>query len=387
MAIKFVNYSGTAYTIDTNSGKIIPSPDAITENIIRAQVGLSELDTNGNHLLTPIAPIQNLTTGTASILNSLFDPTLSSIQNTLSSTNYSYPSNLGENKSNQTYIQFKSFDFSDIQKSNEIYKTSSFGDANISDFAQKAISLTSSIQPYSKDIIKLYVPPSINVSYGANWGQASLGPIASGAKGTENIYNTAVSKGVESLATILEKLPGANLTGEQLIGLTTGLIYNKNEFSTFTNINLRTFSYSFLFVARNQPEQKQINQIINVFKLGMHPAKAIDVVEGQALNIPNARPPVLKYPKLWIITYKIGSKDNQYIPKTKYCAITDLKLNYTPSSLFTTLTDGAIPAIQMDISFKELTPLTADQIQNSSLIGSDFTGNLNSDYSQNGAIF
>ena len=54
------------------------------------------------------------------------------------------------------------------------------------------------------------------------------------------------------------------------------------------------------------------------------------------------------------------------IPRTKFCALTNVKVNYTPNNTLTVVgeTYNEIPAINMSLSFLELTPLTGDQIIN-----------------------
>jgi len=380
MAIKTVNSNNTSYKIDTNSGNIVPpAPNLTILNDVRVQAGLNKIDANG----TPIPnsapnPINNPPpAGTITNNTSIIDK--------LNNTNYSYPKELG---SNQTYIKFQAYDFTDVQKSKQVYGVYESNEA------------ITNINPYSNATIKLYTPPGINVSYGANWGQGALGSIGNITGNPAEGFNVAASQTLSTqikggIAKLVSLIPGTNVTGEQLLGLTTGLIFNKNEFSTFSNMNFRTFNYSFLFVSRNQEETKSINAIINYFKISMHPGGAnkdttnlnASILTALNSSTPN-RPAVLAYPKLWTMTYVIGTDANTYLPKTKYCALLDMRLNYTPSSLFTTLTNGAIPAIQMDLTFKELTPLIADEILDSSKAGSNFKGSTDSNsLAINGAIF
>jgi hypothetical protein len=395
-------------------GTPVTDPDKLTLiNNILNEAGLAPIDASGNHSGAAPNPTNNPqpagTTPTTPNSNNSDKKYGNILPNTitdrLSSTSLSYPKNLG---TTQTYLQFKSFDYSTIQQSPGVYGV---GSGIVGDISKQLITSASQSvekQTYNTDTINLYAPPGINISYGANWGSASLGLLGNTKLAGSDIQSalttamTAASQGLiqigaDKLSEIMGKIPNFNATGEQIIGLTTGLLYNKNEFSTFSNMNFRTFSYSFLFVARNQEETREINKIINVFKIGMHPAGTNAGIAAGTISYESggsasfkavAQNPVLKYPKLWTIRYKLNENDNQYIPKTKFCALIDLKLNYTPSSLFTTLTDGEIPAIQMDLAFRELTPLTADEIQNSNLVNTGvFKGNLNSDYSQNGAIF
>jgi Tail-tube assembly protein len=330
----------------------------------------------------------------------------------LSKKTLKYPDNLNESSNGkQTYIKFKSYDFSTVRSSsNDIFGIGKNIGKVSGDFLSGIVGAVEPI-PYPTDEIKLYVPPNINVGYGANWGEAALGAAGSSTQPSSGnnlletlssffgTFNQSLTRtGINAIVDKMTNIPDFNASGQDLIGLTTGLVFNKNEFSTFNNIPMRTFQYSFLLVARNENEKRNINQIINVFKIGMHPAGPTIGSGGTITSIGGgsngfsavARSPILKYPKLWTIEYMIGDNNNMYIPRTKYCAITSFNLNYTPNSVFTTLTDGQVPAIQMDISFKELTPLIADQIIDGNLLGGDFsnvgvtaTDNINSDYNPN----
>ena len=359
-------------------------------NAIRKYAGVSTVDANGKIVPPPTTtpPQGNTTTGTGSPGNPIIEIDKRLVSDQL---DLKYPLDLS---ANQTCIRFTSYDFKTVQKTtNDIYNVG----AKISSLSDILSTATGAIEPipYPTDKIKLYVPPNINVGYGANWGEASLGALGASGSGGGGLLGTLqealggavrgiTQTSINELVSKMSDIPDFNATGEQLIGLTTGLVFNKNEFSTFSNMQLRTFNYSFLMVARSEKEKNKINRIINTFKISMHPAGPSIGANGKITSsgggtntfTATARPPILKYPKLWTIEYCIGDSDknNQYLPKTKFCAITGLNINYTPNSIFTTLTDGAIPAIQMDISFKELTPLIADQLIDGGLLGGPFAG-------------
>lgn len=310
-----------------------------------------------------------------------------------------YPQNLNKNfRDFQSFIRFKSYDFSEVQSSQEIY---SVGNSGIFKLFEDSITTITGSMPkmkYSNDQIDLYVPSGINVGYGANWGEASLGAIPATGEKQDGFditnylesffqgFGTGFSKkALDTLATTMSSgsIPGFSATGDDLLGLTTGLVFNQNSFSTFQNIKVRTFNYSFIFVARNTAEKNNINRIINVFKIAMHPAGTTLGASGTATSnngggsttftaVP--RPPILKYPKLWTIEYRVRSGINKFLPRTKFCALTDVAINYTPNGAFSALIDGQPIAVQMDINFKELTPLIADQIVTGDLLGAPFNG-------------
>lgn len=297
------------------------------------------------------------------------------IGNLLEKIDLSYPKDL--QTKNQTYVEFKSYDFKVLQSTQDVYGIVGPISANIFEFLNKAgnAQLNADVKPYPSDSIKLYVPPSINVSYGANWGVGELGPALGYMTGetgvggaVKDLAGATLISGFEGIKTkltgILGNIQSASIDADQLFGLTTGLVANRNEFSTFSNMSMRSFNYSFLMVARNKEESDSINKIINCFKTGMHPFGGTTKVELSEKNktIASPRTPILKYPKIWTIEYKIKSSSNRFLPRTKYCALVNVQLNYTPNSVFNTLIDDSIPAIQIDLAFQELTTLTGNEI-------------------------
>ena len=59
-----------------------------------------------------------------------------------------------------------------------------------------------------------------------------------------------------------------------------------------------------------------------------------------------------------------GGRDTKHrlLPKTKLCAITNLKVNASPASFFQTTFDGYIPIITCEVTFKEITALSRQDL-------------------------
>ena len=294
---------------------------------------------------------------------------------------------------NQVYIEFKSYDFSEVSETNEAYNVFAGGDLRLK-IQQEALKLfsvsdTPIVKAYNKDSIQIYAPQDINTEYGANWGEASLSLFGNQASINNplNLLTTAnlafssagtatsIAGGMAlrtALSEISKYIPQFKLNEEQAFGLATGLVTNRNELSTFTNINRRKFDYTFNFFAKNKKEHDEIQRIINTFKVALHPiGSAVGNTEkvsfiGVQQTRAYARSPILKYPKIWTIAYMVNGEPVKDIPRTKFCALTNVKVNYTPNNTLTVVgeTYNEIPAINMSLSFLELTPLTGDQIIN-----------------------
>ena len=290
---------------------------------------------------------------------------------------------------NQVYIEFKSYDFSEVSATNEAYNVLAGGNLRLK-IQQEALKLfsfsnTPKVAAYNTDNIQIYAPQDINTEYGANWGEASLSLFGNQASTNNPLANFEFSAantltstlGGMAFRTVLSEIskyiPQFKLNEEQAFGLATGLVTNRNELSTFTNINRRKFDYTFNFFAKNKKEHDEIQRIINTFKVALHPIGSAAGNTTEVFITPfakqtraYARSPILKYPKIWTIAYMVNGEPVKDIPRTKFCALTNVKVNYTPNNTLTVVgeTYNEIPAINMSLSFLELTPLTGDQIIN-----------------------
>lgn len=382
----------TSYSIDTDTGEIKqtkpseliiynpkilaqPAPGSLNLiNNIRLKAGLTAIDGQGNPSKTVVNPDEGF-----NYLKDSAKETVKvkvSFEPKLKSQNLKYPYNMNLN---QVYIEFNSYDFADVRKTNEAYNILNDIATDIASRILTFVTGLENVLPYSKDTIKIYAPQKIETSYSANWSdQAKLsifgsqvtnnntiqGMLTGGAADTfiKNFSDLFINNALkEGLAFASQYVPEFNLTPKDVIGLTTGMVFNRNELSTFNNINFRRFQYEFNFFARNQNEHNEIQKIINTFKVALHPIGTTVASTGSASY---SRSPLLKYPKLWTMTYKIGDEVVKDIPRTKFCALTDVRVDYTPNGTLTVVGNSDIPAISMELSFLELTPLTGDQLLN-----------------------
>jgi hypothetical protein len=245
---------------------------------------------------------------------------------------------------------------------------------------------------YNQSYCNLPLPNEMQYEYGANWNNtfklgtlalvaedpAKAGAVAAasiaiggGLGAALNKFNdpsgtaSAVGKGfAQGLKT------GANMFGvnspvnpTNLVGL-AGLAPNENAIQMFKNVDFRSFDFSFEFAARNEEESRSIETIIEWFKRGMHPN-----TRGYS-----GATPLLGFPDVWTIEprfvetgYKNGgvkSVRHKMLPKTKLCALTNLRVNTTPMAQVQTVYDGTFPLITVSVRFTELTALTAADFVN-----------------------
>ena len=155
----------------------------------------------------------------------------------------------------------------------------------------------------------------------------------------------------EAIAT---QIAGA-ATGDQkaLMQRSSGQVMNPNMEMLFGGPQIRDFSFTFNFTARNATEGKTILQIIRFFKQGMAPIKTKS-------NL------FLKSPHTFKLEYKNGNKTHKALNRFKECALKTCSLQYTPDGNYATFEDGIMTKYQMSLAFSELEPI------------------FNSDYSENG---
>jgi hypothetical protein len=245
---------------------------------------------------------------------------------------------------------------------------------------------------YNQTSCNLPLPNEMQYEYGANWNNTfKLGTLAlvaedpgkaagiaagslliGGALGAAiNQFNdpsgtaAAVGKGMaQGLKT------GANMFGvnspinpTNLVGL-AGLAPNENAIQMFKNVDFRSFDFSFEFAARNGTESVEIEEIIEWFKRGMHPN-----TRGYS-----GATPLLGFPDVWVIEPKfvevrgrsggVKSIRHPMLPKTKLCALTNLRVNTTPMAQVQTVYDGTFPLVTVSVRFTELTALTQADFAN-----------------------
>ena len=164
----------------------------------------------------------------------------------------------------------------------------------------------------------------------------------------------------------------SEMSMKNIVGL-GGMAPNENAIQMFTKMNMRSFSLSFTFAARNAGESEDIQTIIEWFKRGMHPGSKNG--KGSAV--------VLTFPDVFVLTPKFVECDEQgtpqgdpvqhpMMPRTKLCALTGLSINTTPFGQMQTVFDGTIPIVTMELNFKETTKLTRVDME-----GATFKGKAN----------
>ena len=251
--------------------------------------------------------------------------------------------------------------------------------------------------------LNVALPEEFQYGYRADWGnEFKMGTMAMAADnfakfatlgvagaGLGAAYTNSLGK-LQDIAGNAGNIPGVNLdeyaqnmaagaqmatnpfgvNGElnmtNIVGL-GGMAPNENAIQMFSKMGMREFSFSFTFAARNPDESQEIQTIIEWFKRGMHPGSANGKGSATLLTFPDVfvlQPMFVRTDETvnndGKIEIKVADEPIQHpmMPKTKICALTDLRVNTTPLGQVNTVFDGSIPLVTVELKFNETTALT-----------------------------
>lgn len=235
---------------------------------------------------------------------------------------------------------------------------------------------------YLKDVVALYMNDKPSASYKAYWKDADIGSLASdellkAAGGLRSAF-TKLGEGnfMEGMGGVLEStmnaIKGAGPAAaayfmknankgplgalgdvEALASSSLGVAINPFTVQLFKNMGFRTFTFSYVFLPKDEAEYNEVQKIVKTFKKYMHPTR--NQATGGVF---------LGYPAEFEIQYFYRNQENKHLFKIANCALTDLKVEYGGSD-FTTFREvpGAPSEMTLQLSFTELEILTADRIE------------------------
>ena len=148
---------------------------------------------------------------------------------------------------------------------------------------------------------------------------------------------------------------GTDLDADTYLARSGGRVLNPNAEMLFQGPVIRDFSFSFLMIARNEKEGKEIRRIIRFLKLGMAP------------KFRNTT--YLKNPDIFTLQYKSGKGENDVLDTVNRfnpggLALTTMAVDYAPNGYWSAYRDSQPVAVKMDLSFTELRPIyEQDQLE------------------------
>lgn len=257
--------------------------------------------------------------------------------------------------------------------------------------------------------VYLYVPSNIGINYAASYSNTKfgVGGLAAaqmlGSTGSKEIAETlknaaggatpefgfnAVAEASNNLARVLGT--EGNVTGSQLAAVTEGRVFNPYEELIFDSVSFRAHSFNWKLIARDKNEAEDISNIVKFFKKVMLPTydSNIGKTDGSAPPTKTPASPTLgsnlgtpfqstgRYLQVpsrvrvqFLRVYRDGfsgtlGNNIKSIPlfKLKDCVIDGLQVNYTPDGGYVNTDDLLVPALEMQMSLKEIAIVTASDV-------------------------
>tara|TARA_B100001250_G_scaffold299922_1_gene261559 strand:- start:1976 stop:2971 length:996 start_codon:yes stop_codon:yes gene_type:complete len=226
-------------------------------------------------------------------------------------------------------------------------------------------------------VIILPIPQNIKDSNGASWGESKLNDFAawglnkvgdamnsetgmellkSPGSSFSEIKDAAIGTrggaianyGKLVMAASAANALGANVTIGGLLSRVSGQVINQNLEMVFSGVTVRSFNFGWDLVPRSIDEAQVVKKILRTLKLASS-AK----MHKDNLGFLNA-------PDIFRIKYMKGGKAHPFLNRFKSCALESINVNYTGSGTYATYPDGTPVHMKMDLTFKELNPIYAE---------------------------
>ena len=251
--------------------------------------------------------------------------------------------------------------------------------------------------------INIYMPQDVSTSYATSWGGKELSNFGAGAlSGYANIINGNLggaaenaAQGFQGLLRLPTTLGGeltrmglqtmqTNLTLNDILSTTDGVILNPNVELFFGGPQIRNIGFAFKMFGRNKEEADDMIKICNEFKFQSLAGFGGDAAltnglagfvnqvaafaqgtQNSALNIQGQssspasaastdyKAGYLTVPNLCRMQLMKGDNLHPYLSQYKALAITNVDINYTPDGSYSTLIDGMPSAVELRVSFVE----------------------------------
>lgn len=152
---------------------------------------------------------------------------------------------------------------------------------------------------------------------------------------------------------------GANVNPRNVVSRATGQVLNSNLELLFQGVNLRSFPFSITFSPRSEAEGGLVKDIIRSLKRSML-AKATNSVGNGGFSGAAAEGIMISAPDVFLLEYRSRGRVHPFLNAFKTCALTGLNVNYTNSGTYATYDNSTPVNIRMDMTFKELNPIYAE---------------------------
>ena len=220
--------------------------------------------------------------------------------------------------------------------------------------------------------IAMYMPPSVNVSYAANYVDTEIGAFSVGAGAAIREFNRT-GKLAAGATAFLDTVPdelknvaarqilgaiGSIIPGtqglEEVAGMATGQIIADRMELAFKGLPKRGFQYTFKMIPKSEQEAEEIRKIVFTFKANMLP-EIREGTAGRGMTVPNT----------FDIRYMYMNTDNDFLHKISTCVLESMNVTYGGDRYrtFPDAGDGTPPVeTTMTLNFKELELITKERV-------------------------
>jgi len=256
-----------------------------------------------------------------------------------------------------------------------------FGVTNLSGVASalgSALSKGFAISPQTtilQSIISLYMPDNLIANYDADYESLSLTanfPLLTTLRSIDQMAGKidtsslgAAFSSLKGLKNVVSNDPNtillakqANVIDENLQSLllgARGFAINPQTQMIYRGLALRNFQLDFTLSPRSKQEADDIDRIISTFK--WHFAPSLEFGKGTATS-----GMFMIQPSIFNIEFKIGKKENRYLPKYGDCVLRNISVNYAPNG-WAAYEEGFPVQTHLSLHFEEMAILDKDKLQ------------------------
>ena len=221
-----------------------------------------------------------------------------------------------------------------------------------------------------KTAIAMYMPAQVQVTYGANYTDTSIGMVTAQAI---NAYENMLAKDYRGTAESLTNMLGSAREGilQTMLGavgvipgfggtreayeMQRGEVLTDRLELAFKGINKRNFQYTFKMIPKSQREADEVRKIVFAFKANMLPEYSGDDASGRKMIVPNT----------FDIQYMYNSSQNQYLHHISTCVLENMSVSYGGDryKTFEANAEGAPPVeTSITLAFKEMELITRERV-------------------------
>lgn len=214
-----------------------------------------------------------------------------------------------------------------------------------------------------KSTINLYMPEQLSIPNTTKWDSDLSGPIAALAGAMQTMRGPEIQRAGGAIAgaatqNVLTKIasmagitPDTAPQGPAALSVATGMVKNPYLTAVFGGVDFRNFRFNFKFSPISLKDCQVIDDIIKEFRAGALPGYS-------------AVPGHLAYPSEFMIRYKFEGQDHPWLKKFKRAVCTSVDVKYGQGSQWTQYRNGFPTLITLDLSFKEIQIVTAEEVMN-----------------------